>query len=159
MTDNLVKKHKEDAVSVQLAVKELQHEPFNPVLIYKPQGVKSSEHPALTEDAFVLVLQTEFQMQLYQAYAESVLCIDSTHGTNAYNFKLLTCIVADNFGQGTINYIMLVTSVTNSGTFHKLLLSKNLSMSVIKFSCIPNYYFTRSTSRMVHIRQRDSTSD
>ena len=31
----MVKKHKEDALSVQLTVEELQQEPFNPVLIYK----------------------------------------------------------------------------------------------------------------------------
>ena len=100
VTDNLVKKHKEDALSVQLTVEELQQEPFNPVLIYKPQGVTNPNYPTLSEDAFVLAVQTEFQMQLYQTYAESVLCIDSTHGTNAYNFTLITCIVADNFGQG-----------------------------------------------------------
>ena len=96
----MVKKHKEDAMSVQLAVEELQEEPFNPVLVYKPQGISDQGHPTLVEDAFVLAIQTEFQMHLYRTYADSVLCIDSTHGTNAYNFKLITCIVADNFGQG-----------------------------------------------------------
>ena len=72
------------------------------VLIYKPQGECSSTHSSLPSESFVLAVQTEFQLDLYQRYASSVLCIDSTHGTNAYNFKLITCIVADEFGQGII---------------------------------------------------------
>lgn len=50
VTDNLVKKHKEDALSVQLTVEELQQEPFDPVLIYKPQGVTNPNYPTLTEE-------------------------------------------------------------------------------------------------------------
>ena len=86
---------------------KLQQETFDPVLMYKAQGELDSSFPSLSSDSFVLALQTEFQLELYTKYASSVLCIDSTHGTNAYNFKLITCIVADEFGQGTIihNYM------------------------------------------------------
>ena len=89
------------AHKVSLYVAELQQETFNPVLIYKPQGECTSSHPSLPSESFVLAIQTQFQLELYQKYASSLLCIDSTHGTNAYNFKLITCIVADEFGQGT----------------------------------------------------------
>ena len=48
----------------------------------------------------MLALQTKFQLQQYEKYAATVLCIDSTHGTNAYKFKLITVMVADEFGHG-----------------------------------------------------------
>ena len=37
---------------------------------------------------------------MYMRYASKILCIDSTHGTNAYKFKLLTAMVADDFAAG-----------------------------------------------------------
>ena len=33
-------------------------------------------------------------------FASKILCIDSTHGTNAYKFKLLTVMVSDDFAAG-----------------------------------------------------------
>ena len=33
-------------------------------------------------------------------FGANVICIDSTHGTNAYNFKLVTMMVVDDFGEG-----------------------------------------------------------
>ncbi len=71
--------------------------------MYKSQGVVDSLFPTLSSEAFVLALQTEFQLQQYRKYASTVLCIDSTHGTNAYNFKLITVMVADEFGHGELN--------------------------------------------------------
>lgn len=87
-------------IKVALYVAKLQQEAFNSILMYKAQGELDPSFPSLSSDSFVLALQTEFQLDLYKKYASSVLCIDSTHGTNAYNFKLITCIVADEFGQG-----------------------------------------------------------
>ena len=78
------------AHKVSLYVAELQQETFNPILVYKVQGELDPNFPSLSSDSFVLALQTEFQLGLYQKYAPSVLCIDSTQGTNAYNFKLIT---------------------------------------------------------------------
>ena len=75
-------------------------EPFNPVLVYKQQGMVMPEYPTLASDSFVLAIQTEFQMRLYRRYSSKILCIDATHGTNAYWFKLITCIVVDEFSQG-----------------------------------------------------------
>jgi len=33
-------------------------------------------------------------------YAHKVMCVDATHGTNAYRFKLITVMVADDYGEG-----------------------------------------------------------
>ena len=98
MQDNQVKRHENDATSVDKIVQELEMEPFNPVLVYKRQGMVMPEYPTLASDSFVLAIQTEFQMRLYRRYNSKILCIDATHGTNAYRFKL--CIVVDEFSQG-----------------------------------------------------------
>ena len=37
-----IKRHESDAVSVSITVEELKGEPFNPILMYKPQGTKES---------------------------------------------------------------------------------------------------------------------
>ena len=58
------------------------------------------EYPTLGSDSFILAVQTEFQMKLYREYSSKILGIDATHGTNAYWFKLITCIVVDQFDQG-----------------------------------------------------------
>lgn len=67
----------DDAVSVDLLVKELQNEKYDPILLYKPQGVVDPAIP-LPKERFLLALQTEFQQEMYQQYAPSVICIDST---------------------------------------------------------------------------------
>lgn len=99
--ENQVKRHENDATSVDMIVQELEMEPFNPVLVYKRQGMVMPEYPTLGSDSFVLAIQTEFQMKLYREYSSKILCIDATHGTNAYRFKLITCIVVDQFNQGS----------------------------------------------------------
>ena len=96
--ENQVKRHENDATSV---VQELEMEPFYPVLVYKRQGMVMPEYPTLGSDSFVLAIQTEFQMKMYREYSSKILCIDATHGTNAYRFKLITCIVVDQFNQGS----------------------------------------------------------
>ena len=88
---------------------QLQEEPFDPILIYKPQGMLLEEYPTLPKESFIIAVQTEFQVELYRKFSSKILCIDATHSTNAYRFKLITCVVPDEFGQGNatpieINY-------------------------------------------------------
>ena len=94
------KPHENDAQSVDILVQELMLEPFNPVLLYKQQVDIKVEYPTLLKDSFILVIQTEFQMSLYGKFSDKILCTDATHGTNAYRFKLITCIVVDEFNHG-----------------------------------------------------------
>ena len=54
----------------------------------------------LPEDSFVIVIQTFLQRQMYSAFSRKVLCIDSMHQTNTYGFKLVSVMVADNYGRG-----------------------------------------------------------
>ena len=101
-------RHTDDATSVQLAVDALRQEEYNPVLYFKPQHHEDLDLPQFSKDSFIIVLQTEFQRQLYRQFCHKILCIDSTHGTNAYKFKLITLMAPDDFAAGT--YIMTISS-------------------------------------------------
>ena len=100
VVDYTIMRHEDDAISVDVIVNELHEEPFDPVLVYKVQHHSSPDYPSLPTDAFVLAIQTNWQKDVYEKYSRSIMCIDSTHGTNAYQFKVITCIVADEFGKG-----------------------------------------------------------
>ena len=100
--DLTVIRNREDAVSVDMFVNELQKEPYNPILLYKRQHDSNPSYSSLPKESFVFAMQTEFQKDCYQQYATKILCVDATHGTNAYGFKLITVMVADEFGQGEV---------------------------------------------------------
>lgn len=112
--DQSVIRNRDDAVSVDMFVTELQKEVYNPVLLYKRQHDSSPCYPSLPKESFLLAVQTEFQKDCYQQYASKVLCVDATHGTNAYGFKLITVMVADEFGQGKVWYMILHDIVRNT---------------------------------------------
>jgi hypothetical protein len=99
---NSVSHPNDDATSVHYWVNEVMGTEHNPVIFYKPQG--SPQHQDwdnLANDDFVLCLQTPLQATLMKELCHNrVLCIDSTHGTNMYNFQLITVVVADELGEG-----------------------------------------------------------
>ena len=50
---------------------------------------------------FALVIQTSLQREVLQTCSSNrVVCIDATHGTNGYDFKLISMLVVDEFGEG-----------------------------------------------------------
>ena len=60
----------------------------NVVLYYKPQGADDDKTGLKRED-FLIVLQTPIQAEMFKKFAEGkVVCVDATHGTNAYDFKM-----------------------------------------------------------------------
>ena len=48
----------------------------------------------------ILGIQTEFQKDMLLKFGDKCVCIDSTHGTNMYDFNLITVLVIDGFGEG-----------------------------------------------------------
>ena len=57
----------------------------------------------IEEEDFLLGWMNEAQCNMLQQYGtgpDSVVCIDSTHGTNSYNFHLTTLMVLDINRQG-----------------------------------------------------------
>ena len=75
-----------DAISVGIFIQELQHEPFNPVLLYEPQRIEKS------------YLKRTCSLDLSE-HLKQILCIDDTHSSTAYRFKLITHLVQDEFNQ------------------------------------------------------------
>ena len=73
----------------------------NPVLLFKTQCQNPfSECPSLKNEDFVLVIPTPNQKQLLQIFGSNIVCMDDTHGTNSYDFSLVTVLVVDEFGEG-----------------------------------------------------------
>ena len=77
-------------------------EETNPVLLYKGPGLpQANDTDNLSHNDFVLCLHTPLQaIQLKRFVMKKIVCIDSAHGTNSYNFTLVTLLVVDGFGVG-----------------------------------------------------------
>ncbi|GBN01390.1 hypothetical protein AVEN_110443-1 [Araneus ventricosus] len=96
-----VERHRNDAISVRLMIEEMADlDSENPVLGYKFQGSIPREYENFEEEDFILVYQHPLQREMLKQYGNKVVCLDSTHGTNAYNFKLITVLIVDDFGEG-----------------------------------------------------------
>uniref|UniRef100_A0A1X7V4U4 MULE transposase domain-containing protein n=1 Tax=Amphimedon queenslandica TaxID=400682 RepID=A0A1X7V4U4_AMPQE len=52
------------------------------------------------ESFLVLAMRTEFQRDAMKIGNGKEVCTDATHGTNVYNFLLITVMVIDNSGEG-----------------------------------------------------------
>ena len=95
-----IQRHADDALSVSAWVEELTNEnEGNPVILYKAQG-QTLQCSNLNKEDFILALQTPLQKHMLQKCGKNIVCMDSTHGTNAYDFKLISLLVVDDFGEG-----------------------------------------------------------
>ena len=61
-------------------------------------NVRSS--PRLKREDFLLALQTPMQKELLITFGKNIICMDDTHGTNSYDFSLITVLIVDEFGEG-----------------------------------------------------------
>ena len=97
-----IQKHTNDLTSVCAWVEELKSLPYNPILTFKLQGENSFQGitGSLTQDTFLLAFQTEYQRNALQSFGNKLVCMDSTHGTNVYDFLLILIIVFDDHGEG-----------------------------------------------------------
>ena len=99
IVDSSVIRHSDNATSVTLRVQALRSEKYNPVLIYKKQS-EIDLSSGLDKEDFMLVLMTNQQLTMYKKFANRIVCMDSTHNTNQYGFKLITLLVPDEFRRG-----------------------------------------------------------
>lgn len=53
-------------------------------------------------DDFLLEFQTQIQLDTLKAFGNNVVCMDTTHGTNMYNFLLVTVLVVHDYGEGIL---------------------------------------------------------
>lgn len=89
-----------DALSVDSLVEEDNGKSF---FLYKPMGVLDDQYPKATVEDFMLGFMCEKQREVLISCMEnptSTLCIDSTHGTNAYQIKLTTLLTVNSLGIG-----------------------------------------------------------
>ncbi|GFX09648.1 uncharacterized protein TNCV_2186441 [Trichonephila clavipes] len=93
--------HAEDAVSVDLQVKKMQRDSYNPVLIYKPLG-SFANNPLIKKQDFILGIMTETQLEFLELYGKNIIMMDSTHGTNQYGCLLTTIMVSDDNHEGLL---------------------------------------------------------
>ncbi|KAF8786012.1 hypothetical protein HNY73_011491 [Argiope bruennichi] len=93
-----------DAMSVFCTVEKLKNEKYNPILIFKLQKSDTIFGPSyldsLPNRENSLGFQIEVQKDMLMKYSHKILCIDATHGTNHYDFFLLSLHVQDEYGQG-----------------------------------------------------------
>ena len=74
---------------------------YNSVVIFKQQGTKQSDNiDNMADNAFILEIQTHFQRDVMMKFGNDTVCMDSTHGTNMYDFNLITFLVVDEYGEG-----------------------------------------------------------
>ena len=98
-----IKLNADDAKSVSLWVQYFNDNSTNdnPVLLYKSQGTEPDDDlKDLNKDDFVICIQTPFQLDMLREFGQEAVCVDSTHGTNVYDFKLITVLVLDELGEG-----------------------------------------------------------
>ncbi|KAG8175596.1 hypothetical protein JTE90_019408 [Oedothorax gibbosus] len=75
------------------------------VFLYKKQGEDRLYHPKdevcpLEKDDFAIGIMTEFQLGMLKKLGNHIICLDATHGMNAYDFKLITVLVIDEYREG-----------------------------------------------------------
>ena len=112
-----IQKHTTDSQSVHAWVQELQSGEYDPVLLYKVQGVKElivGASDQFQEEDFVLCIQTQFQCDMLKKFGNNAVCIDSTHCTNQYDFPLTTLMVIDEYGEGIPVAFMLSNRETGA---------------------------------------------
>jgi len=100
--DYTTKRHKNDAISVMLWVDEMKASSESPILYFKGQDedVELNEQGTLKKEDFALIIMTDFQGEKLKKYGLEKICIDGTHGTNAYDIQLFTIMTVDEFGSG-----------------------------------------------------------
>ena len=94
-------KHQNDFDSTSAWVEELKTKEYNPVIVFKPQGMEqTTSMDNLGKDDFLLAIQSEFQKDALQHYGNKVIMMDATHDTTQYKFLLITILVVDDHGAG-----------------------------------------------------------
>ena len=93
-------KHSNDLNSVLAWAEGMRSLEYNLLLhvLFKQIGEEQArEMDDITIRHVELVLQTEFQWGMLHQFGTNTVCIDSTHGTNQYDSKLMTLLVTNDF--------------------------------------------------------------
>ena len=99
----------------------------SPVL-FKQQGVEQPDLNDFGIGDFAIGLQTVFQRDMLLKFGSEVVCMDSTHGTNVYDFYLVAILVLDDYGEG-VPVAWLITNRKDASAVHQFLLKVTQNFS------------------------------
>ncbi|XP_050315270.1 uncharacterized protein LOC126749605 [Anthonomus grandis grandis] len=141
------KRHPNDALSVNLWVRECQSKPphENMVLFYKKQGEDSEDFRKMD---FCLIIMNSFQELMVKKFGNNVIAVDSTHGLNDYDFEMSTLMIIDDFGEGVpvafmfsnrkdtyVYHVFFKTIMTRIGKINARTFMSDLAESLYKAWC------------------------
>ncbi|GFT58253.1 uncharacterized protein NPIL_273371 [Nephila pilipes] len=89
-----------DVLSVGKWVHSLQGREDSPVILFKDQNIYDVLYPELKSEDFLLVIMNSCQREMLSFYGNDTICLDFTHGMNAYGFDLATILVLDDKREG-----------------------------------------------------------
>lgn len=81
----------------------------SPVAFFKAQGIQSND---LDMDDFMIVLFSPCQKYMFEKFGNDKICVDTTHGTNMYQFHLTSIMVVDEFGKGYPSALCLSNEIS-----------------------------------------------
>jgi len=94
-----IRLHSDDAISTRLLIEQLSSK--GTLTFYKDKQDRAPIDSRLPDDAFVLCIQTSFQLDAFQHLSNGFIRIDATHNTTQYQDLLLFTIIArDHWGHG-----------------------------------------------------------
>jgi hypothetical protein len=94
-----IRLHPDDALSTRLLLEHLASEGAN--IFYKDKQDRAPIDSRLPDDAFVLCIQTSFQLDAFRRLGNGFIGIDATHNVTQYQDLLLFTIIArDRWGHG-----------------------------------------------------------
>ena len=94
-----IRLHPDDAIATRLLIEQLSKEGTR--TFYKDKQDLPPDDSGLQRDAFVLCIQTSFQLDAFQRLGSGFIGIDATHNITQYRDLLLFTIIArDRWGRG-----------------------------------------------------------
>jgi len=99
LNNDKIRLHLDDAISTRLLIRQLATQDTR--TFYKDRQDHAPIDSRLPEDAFVLCIQTSFQLDAFQRLGKNFIGIDATHNITQYqNILLFTIIARDDWGHG-----------------------------------------------------------
>jgi len=99
LENDKIRLHPEDAISTKLLIEQLSSE--GTLVFYKDKQDRTPINSRLPGDAFVLCIQTTFQLDAFWHLGNGFIGIDATHNITQYQDLLLFTIIArDHWGHG-----------------------------------------------------------
>jgi hypothetical protein len=99
LDNDKIRLHPDDALSTRLMLEHLASKDAN--TFYKDKQDRAPIDSRLPEDAFVMCIQTSFQLDAFRHLGNGFIGIDATHNVTQYQDLLLFTIIArDRWGHG-----------------------------------------------------------